>query len=217
MNKSADVQRWRNDPILFIADALRDPDSDGKPFTLYREQEQFLKEGFTLTSDGHLPYGELVYSAIKKSGKTTLGAMCMIYVIGVLAGKYGEGFCAANDLEQSTSRVFKQCVRILECSPMLKSSVKVTADTVTFLATKGTIQAIPSDYRGAAGASPNFIVFDELWAFTSENARRLWDELVITPTKKVSARLTVTYAGFEGESTLLEELIKRGLKGEVIG
>ena len=30
------------------------------------------------------------------------------------------------------------------------------------------------------------------------------------PTRKVSGRLTVTYAGFEGESTLLEGLYKRG-------
>src|SRR5262249_13842018 len=44
---------------------------------------------------------------------------------------------------------------------------------------------------------------------TSERSRRLWDEMVISPARKISARLTVTYAGFEGESVLLEELYKR--------
>jgi hypothetical protein len=60
-------------------------------------------------------------------------------------------------------------------------------------------------------------VFDELWGYISERAQRLWDEMVPVPTRKVSIRLTVTYAGFEGESTLLESLYNRALQGEVIG
>jgi hypothetical protein len=39
---------------------------------------------------------------------------------------------------------------------------------------------------------------------------------VPVPTRKISVRLTVTYAGFEGESKLLEELYKRGIQGEEI-
>ena len=59
---------------------------------------------------------------------------------------------------------------------------------------------MPADYAGAAGASPSIVVFDELWGYVSERSRRLWDELVPVPTRQVSVRLTVTYAGFEGES-----------------
>ena len=69
-----------------------------------------------------------------------------------------------------------------------------------------------SDYASAAGSNQTIAVFDELWAFASERARRLFDELVPPPTRKVACRLTVTYAGFSGESTLLEELYKRGLQ-----
>jgi phage terminase large subunit-like protein len=209
------LRRWRKDPVSFM-ETLCDPDNEARPFRLYKEQEQFIREGFTVTPQGRLPYAELVYSAPKKSGKTTLGAMAMIYVIAVLAGKYGEGYCVANDLDQSVGRVFKQCARILECSPAFKNAAKITADTILFHATQGTITAIASDYRGAAGSSPNFIVFDELWAVTSEDGMRLWDECVISPTKAISARLVVTYAGFSGESTLLENLIQRGLRGELI-
>ena len=54
-------------------------------------------------------------------------------------------------------------------------------------------------------------VFDELWGFTSERSRRLWDECVFSPARKISCRLTTTYAGFEGKSELLEDLYKRGL------
>jgi hypothetical protein len=40
--------------------------------------------------------------------------------------------------------------------------------------------------------------------------------MVPVPTRKISVRLTVTYAGFEGESKLLEDLYKRGLQGTEI-
>ncbi|HUY27218.1 MAG TPA: terminase TerL endonuclease subunit [Candidatus Binataceae bacterium] len=59
-------------------------------------------------------------------------------------------------------------------------------------------------------------IFDELWAYVSERAHRLWDEAIPSPARKVSGRLTVSYAGFEGESELLESLYKRGIEGEQI-
>ena len=59
--------------------------------------------------------------------------------------------------------------------------------------------------------------FDELWAFTSERSRRLWDEMIPSPARKVSARLVTTYAGFENEGELLFDLYKRGLQQQQIG
>ena len=35
--------------------------------------------------------------------------------------------------------------------------------------------------------------------------------MITSPARKISSRLTVTYAGFEGESVLLEEIYKRGI------
>jgi phage terminase large subunit-like protein len=199
-------------PIQFIAECLIDPDT-GHPFQLYAEQEHFLRQGFTPTADGRLPYSELLWSSLKKSGKTTIAAKALLYVITVLGGRCAEGYCVANDLDQSVGRVFKACCRIIEASPMLGREVRMTSTKIEFLSTHSTIEAISSDYRGAAGSNPTFIVFDELWAYTSERARRLWDEMVPVPTREVSARLTVTYAGFTGESLLLEELLRRGLQG----
>ena len=59
--------------------------------------------------------------------------------------------------------------------------------------------------------------FDELWGYTSERSHRLWDEMIPPPTRKVACRLTTTYAGFEGESDLLEGLYKRGLHQPLVG
>jgi hypothetical protein len=53
-------------------------------------------------------------------------------------------------------------------------------------------------------------VFDEIWGFTSERGRRMWDELVPVPSRRISARLIVSHAGFSNESELLFELYNKG-------
>jgi phage terminase large subunit-like protein len=212
---SDSIERWRRSPEAFVGEVLRDPET-GKPFELYPAEERFLREGLTLTADGRLPFPELVFSGPKKTGKTGFAAMAMIYVVVVLGGPYAEGYCVANDFEQAQGRVFQAICRIIQASPRLRDSAKITANKIEFTSTGATITAIASDYAGAAGSNPTISVFDELWGVTSESGRRLWDEMVPVPTRKVSVRLTVTYAGFEGESALLEDLYKRGIAGEEI-
>ena len=41
--------------------------------------------------------------------------------------------------------------------------------------------------------------------------------MIPAPTKTISCRLTVTHAGFEGESLLLRELYERGMALPVVG
>jgi phage terminase large subunit-like protein len=179
-------------------------------------EEQFFREGFTLTPSGRLPYPELLFSGPKKSGKTGFAGLAVLYVIIVLGGPYAEGYCVANDFDQAQGRVFTAIARIIAASPLLRDSARITANKIEFTSTGATITAIASDYAGAAGANLTITVFDELWAYTSERSQRLWDEMVPVPTRKVSVRLTVTYAGFEGESELLEGLYQHGLQGEEI-
>jgi hypothetical protein len=209
------LKKWKRDPMAFIRDVLINPDT-GTPFELSLAQRRFLRRALTVTAEGRLRFPELLFSAPKKSGKTTLAAMTTIYLITCLGGSYAEAYWVANDLEQATSRVFQAVVRIIEQSPLLRGSAKITANKIEFASTGATITALASDYAGAAGANPTITVFDELWGYTSERAQRLWDEMVPVPTRKVSVRLTVTYAGFEGESALLESLYKRGLQGEEV-
>jgi phage terminase large subunit-like protein len=207
---------WRTDPIAFINDFCRDPET-GKPFVLYPAQETFLREALTLTPDGRLPYSELIYSCPKKSGKTMMAAWITLYMMIVLGGAYAETIICANDFEQASSRVFHAVSRLLDPrrTRQLKLA-KITANQILFPSTGGTITAISSDYASSAGANPNLVVFDELWGYSSERSRRLFDELVPPPTRKIATRLTVTYAGYEGESELLESLYKRGVQGEEI-
>lgn len=178
--------RWLRDPVAFIHDVLRDPET-GKPFELYPEQITFLRQALTLTpaltltSSGRLPFPELVYSAPKKSGKTAIAAMIAIYCAVVIGGPYAEVYCLANDFEQSTGRVFQAAARIVESSPLLRHTAKVVANKITFVSTGSFIQACASDYSGFAGANPTLTICDELWGFTSESSRRLFDESVPSP------------------------------------
>jgi phage terminase large subunit-like protein len=203
------LERWQRSPTDFICEVLRDPETN-KPFTLLPAQRRFFRHAFKFNGDGRLRYAEQIFACPKKSGKTATAAMHVLTTVLVYGGRFAEGYAVANDFEQAQGRVFQAIRNIVECSPYLKREANITANKITFPMTGATITAIASDYSGAAGANPVISSFDELWGVVSENARRLWDEMVPVPTRKVSCRLVTTYAGFEGESVLLEELHKRG-------
>jgi phage terminase large subunit-like protein len=206
------LARWRANPTAFVEEVLVDPET-GRPFVLLPAERDFLKLAFVTGPDGRLLYPEMVYSAPKKSGKTTFGGIIAITMVVLHGGAYPEAICAANDHEQSVGRVFTMIKRIVAASPLLQREAKVGADKITFPAFHdATISAIAVDAAGAAGGNPVISIFDELWGSTSERARRLFDEQVPSPARKISCRLTVTYAGFADESVLLEELYKRGLQ-----
>jgi Phage Terminase len=205
------LDRWRAEPWPFIQDVMIDPES-GQPFVLLPAERQFLDHAFRTDASGRLLHHELIYAAPKKSSKTAFSALMTLTATLVYGGPFAEAICAANDLEQAQGRVFQAVRRIVEASPLLRAEAKITANQIEFPATGATISAIASDYAGAAGANPTISTFDELWGYTSERSRRLWDECVPPPTRKIALRLTSTYAGFEGESLLLEELYKRGLE-----
>jgi phage terminase large subunit-like protein len=212
----ASLKRWRATPAAFIEECLCDPET-GKPYKLLPSERTFLTHAFKTNRNGRLLYPEQLYSCPKKSGKTAFAALHVLVTTLLFGGHYPEAICAANDYDQAQGRVFEAIRRILECSPLLRGAFRITANKITFREIGATITAIPSDYAGAAGSNPTIVTFDELWAYTSERSRRLWDELVPPPTRKIACRLTVTYAGFEGESALLEELCRRGLQQPQVG
>jgi phage terminase large subunit-like protein len=209
------LDRWRREPWCFIAEVMHDPET-GRPFELLPAERAFLDHAFRTDANGRLLYPEQVFSAPKKSGKTAFAALHMLVTTLIFGGNFAEGYAVANDLEQAQGRVFQAIKRIVEISPLLRAEASVTANKIEF-STGATISAIASDYAGAAGANPTISAFDELWGYTSERSRRLWDEMVPPPTRKIACRLTTTYAGFEGESVLLEELYKRGLTLPQVG
>jgi hypothetical protein len=210
------LDRWRRQPVRFITEILRDPET-GKPFVLLDAERAFLEHAYQTDDSGRLIYPEQLYSCPKKSGKTGFAAMHLLTTTLVFGGRFAEGYAIANDLDQAQGRVFLAARRICETSPHLHRECNITQTRIEFPQTGATIQAIGSDYAGSAGANPVISSFDELWGYTSERSRRLWDEMVPSPVRRISARLVTTYAGFEGESVLLEELHKRGLAQPQVG
>jgi hypothetical protein len=78
-------ERWRSDPCAFITEVLRDPET-GQPFELFPGQAEFIRHAYTLTPEGRLPYADAIYSAPKKNGKSTTGAMLALYSAVVVGG-----------------------------------------------------------------------------------------------------------------------------------
>ena len=146
----------------------------------------------------------------KKQGKSTLAAGVALYM--ATRHDYSEVVIAASDQDQSRDRVLRSAKYAVEHGP-LNAHAKVFKDTIEF-DNRSVIQAVPFDFRGAAGGNPDCVIFDELHAWNNESYRRMFDELLPSPTKPWSLRWMSSYAGFEGESLLLREWWDKGLKGE---
>ena len=193
-------------PITFI-DKLVKKNELGQPFTLSDHQREILRLAIDFDQDGRLPWDTIIYSCIKKSGKTTLnGAITLGW--GFTQEAPNEILILANDLEQTLARVYRTMEGIIQHNPELRREAEVQSKSI-YLANGTVITAISGDYAGAAGSNHGFVSYDELWAYVSESSRRLWEELTPVPTRRNSIRFITTYAGFEGESELLMDLYKQ--------
>jgi hypothetical protein len=144
------LKRYRAEPVAFITEVLRNPET-GRPFELLPAEIEFLRHALRTGTNGRLQCPQLIFACPKKSGKTVFGAIFMITVIMLFGSRYAEGYSAANDFEQAQSRVFEMCKRIIEASPLLKSEADILANKITFPATAATITVLASDYASAAG------------------------------------------------------------------
>lgn len=119
-------------------------------------------------------------------------------------GPYAEVYCAANDGKQSEDRIVRAVKRCVDLNSNLDwhSSVgKVELPDGSF------IEAIPVDPSGEAGANPTFVCFSEMWGYRLQHKQRLWTEMTISPVRHGrSIRWVDSYAGFVGESPVLEML-----------
>jgi phage terminase large subunit-like protein len=209
----ADTEKLPSDIVSFAEELIIL--DDGSIIKFENHQKRILSAAFTPDKEGRLPYKTVIYSAPKKSGKTAINAIVTLWFSHTIDAP-NEILIAANDLEQSQGRVFRAARRMIEFNPILLSYTEKITTTEILLKNGTVITALANDYAGAAGANQGLSSFDELWGYISERSRRLYEELTPVPTRKNSIRFITTYAGFEGESELLEDLYKQGLKGERI-
>jgi len=126
--------------------------------------------------------------------------------------EWGSIYIIANDLNQADSRVFYYIRRAIELNPYLKDQIKITNYKMVF-PNKTFIEAIPIDPSGEAGGNADAIIFSELWGAHQKAQEKMWVEQTLSPTKfGKSFRWIETYAGYTGESPLLERLYQSGVK-----
>ena len=72
------IDRYAKDPVAFIDDLVRKNEL-GQPFRLLDHQRKILHLAFSFNSSGRLPYDTIIYSCVKKSGKTTTNAAVTLW------------------------------------------------------------------------------------------------------------------------------------------
>jgi phage terminase large subunit-like protein len=164
-------------------------------------------------------YQTIVYSTVKKSGKTCIAALVARWVAETW-GARTEVYLIANDLEQARGRIYQKALESIELTPgynrvrrELPGRWKIIERQATFVPNGSIMRAVSSDYKGEAGSNPTATFWSELWGYSSEASRRLWDELTPVPTRARSIRFVETYAGYEDESDLLLDLYKLAKSG----
>lgn len=167
----------------------------------------------------HFDYQTWMYSTCKKSGKSTGAGMVGRHFAETQA-RFGEIYTIGNDLEQAKERSFKEISRSLELTPGYNRDKNILPGrwTVQKLSmrchlTGSQVKAIAVDAKGEAGGQPALTIWTELWGFEETESKRFWDEMTPIPTVPDSVRMVETYAGYDGESTLLHGLYDKGIEG----
>lgn len=152
-------------------------------------------------------------STVKKAGKTTLNAIATLYA-ALTFPPPETVFVVANDELQAQERVFDLVAKQVRSMGLVARGAAVVTKSEIFFPETGTrIVAIPADFAGAAGAVFGVSSWTELWAFRHEGHVRLWEELTPIPGRR-SLRIVDSYAGFAGDSPILEPMWARALGGE---
>ena len=202
-----DIADWAEDNFYII--------ESKRPIVLHDVQKSVLREFFRRGEDGRFIYRTGLYSTIKKSGKTTVAALCLQWAAEAW-GDYGEVFHMGNKREQAQKRAFKIVKRSIEMSHN-KLDWDIASLTLTHKPTKSIIQALPVNAAGEAGGNQRFTAWTEAHGYVYEEIERMWAELQPVPTQPLSFRLIESYAGYEGESNLLKSIWDRALeKGQRI-
>ena len=202
------------DPVRWIQTHFYIPET-GLPMQLYPSQEIPLREALRRDADGKFHYSIALWSSIKKSAKSSIAAGVGLWT--AWQKPWSTVRVIANDLKQADSRVTYYMRRAISLHPEWRSLIKVINYKIT-LPNHSTIEAVAIDPEGEAGGGDDLVIYSELWGWKSKAEERMWTETTLSPLKMgQSLRWIDTYAGFNGESPILERLYDQGVKnGEVI-
>ena len=199
-----------DNPADFIEQELYIPET-GAPMQLHPEQRAVL-EAMAVRAAGKFLFSTWLFSMPKKSAKTTIGAGVALWQAWRVPD--GEIYIIGNDLKQADNRMAQAIRYCVEHNPRMRQRVTVTTSKYTIRLDNGTkIESIPVDPRGEAGMNPTGLFWTEAWGAKGSRAKLLWTEAALSPTRAGdSFKFVESYAGFNGESEVLELLYEGVVK-----
>lgn len=205
-----------DDPVEFINREMVIPET-GKPLILHEEQAAVLRT-MAHKTDGNYDYAMWLYSAPKKSGKTTIGAAVALWQ--AMQVPDGQVYIIGNDLKQADNRMMEAIRYAITHNPRFTRRARIIRNTI-YLENGTKLESIPVDPKGEAGMNPTGLFWTEAWGAMGNKPELLWSEAVLSPTRAgKSFKFVESYAGFEGQSLILERLyrnvIKDGIPHETI-
>lgn len=198
-----------NDAVHFLETEMYLADT-GLPMVLHPEQRDVLREMFRRDEYGFV-YDVMVYSAPKKSGKTSIAGGLLKWQ-GFRVPR-GEIYIMGNDLRQADKRIAEVVRESITLNPRTRG-IKLPTSTYRINLPNGTkIDSIPIDPAGESGMNPSGIFVTEAWGAKTRAHEMMYSEARLSPTRKgESFKFIESYAGHSGESLILERLYKSIVK-----
>lgn len=209
LNYSAKSDAPIPDPIEWIEANFYIPETM-KPIQLMDYQKAVIREALSKDDDGLFKYSTILYSDCKKTAKSTCSAAAALYLAWHYP--YETVRIVGNDLKQADSRTFTYIRRAIELNPDMNPLCHISQYRIE-LPNRTIIQAVPVDPKGEAGGGDLITCYTELWGYKNEASKKMWVETALSPLKfGKSLRWCESYAGYIGESPVLELLYQMGVK-----
>lgn len=204
-NKATDLRfKLPTGHIEFIEQHFYVPETR-QPIVLLNFQKRILDRLFRKKVKPNLA----VIGQPKKTGKSTLAAA--IAQLFLCTKQESETYLLASDREQQELTCFNKIVKSIRMNERLRKVCKIKAGKGRIEYQDSFIQILAPN-TSIAGINPSLVVAEELWAWTTTEHKRCWDELVNVPTRAENLNLVTSYAGFaEDEDSILFELYKKGI------
>ena len=151
------IDEWAEDNF-FIVETKR-------PIVLQPVQRTVLKEFTRRRDDGRFLYATLLYSTIKKSGKTTIGGLYQRWACETW-GDYGECYHMGNKLGQAMERAFRLTKISIELGgARYMKDWDISKTRLTHIPTNSFIKALPVNAAGEAGGNQRLTTWTELHGY----------------------------------------------------
>lgn len=198
------------DPVDWLETHFFIPETEDR-IKLEEQQKTVIREALR-RENGVFVYNTIVYSSIKKSGKTAIAGGIALW--HAFHKPWGRIYVIGTDLKQADSRLAQAIRTCIELNSEMRELVKVKpSGYYVELPNRAVIEAIPADPGGEAGMNPSAVFWTEAWAAKHDRHLKLWTETTSSPTQYGSSfRFVESYAGYIKESPILWQLYEMGVQ-----